>query len=75
MRHILVGGAVVNVNRAQGLWSACEKSLHINNLELLVKKFGLMSLLHHIHNQHIRIQSDSLTAISYATFMGGSHLE
>ena len=48
-----------------GIPSTCdhENSLHINNLELLAIKFGLMSLLHRIHHQHIRIQSDSLSAI------------
>ena len=34
-----------------------------------------MSLPHHIHNQHIRIHSDCLTAISYVTSMGGCHSE
>ena len=47
----------------------------MNNLEMLAIKFGLTSLLDHISDQHIRIQSDSLTAISYVMSMGGCHSE
>ena len=64
-------GAVVNGHKAQGLWSTCERALHINNLEMLAIKFGLTSLLDHTSDQHIRIQSDSLTAISYVMSMWG----
>ena len=68
-------GAVVNGHKAQGLWSTCERALHINNLEMLAIKFGLTSLLDHTSDQHIRMQSDSLTAISYVMSMGGCHSE
>ena len=57
--------------KTQGIWTDDEKQCYINKLELLAIKFGLQSLLTTVHDTHIRIQSDSTTAVSYITSMGG----
>ena len=62
-------------SHTQGLWTCHEAQSHINVLELLAIKFGLQSLLHARSDTHIRIQSDSTTAIAYTTAMGGSKSE
>ena len=64
-------GAVVETIQTQGLWSARENETNINVLELLATKFGMTSLLHNSHGQHIQIQSDNTTAVAYINDMGG----
>ena len=64
-------GATTHQSQTQGLWSRAETEYHVNILELLSVKLGLMSLLGSVSNQHIRIMSDNMTAISYVNAKGG----
>ena len=66
-------GASMGEVTTQGLWSLEERSLHINVLELLAVQFSLSALLPSVHNQHIRVESDNTTVISYINSMGGCH--
>lgn len=70
-------GAVCDVRRAHGAWSAKERELHINYLELLAAFLGLKSLANNEVNCLILLRIDNTTAISYINRMGGiqfSHL-
>ena len=64
-------GATTHQSQTQGLWSRAETEYQVNILELLSVKLGLMSLLGSVSNQHIRIMSDNMTAISYVNAKGG----
>ena len=57
--------------RNGGQWSDIEASLHINVLELKTILFNIRSFLHCVYNAHIRIQSDSSTAVHYINNLGG----
>ena len=56
----------------QGLWSLEERRLHINVLELLAVQFSLSALFLSIHDQHVRVESDYTTVISYINSMGAA---
>lgn len=60
-------------SKASGQWSSEEKDTHINVLELTAIKFGLHTLCKNIRCKHIRIMTDSITAVSYVNAMGGTH--
>ena len=64
-------GAVCKDQKASGLWSQEEKSLHINMLELKAIMFGIT--LFAKANTHVLIQTDSRTAIRYVNKLGGTH--
>ena len=64
-------GAKFNDATTNGSWSLLEKSFHINYLELSAVKLALLSLCRDIYNAHIRIMSDSTTAVCYINAMGG----
>ena len=57
-----------------GYWSEAEITYHINVLELLAVKLGLRSLLVDCRGQHIRVVSNSTTAVSYINGMEGKSL-
>ena len=59
--------------KANGKWSTREKRYHINVLELLAIFFALKTLGSVMHGKHIRIMTDSTTAVAYVTAMGGTH--
>ena len=52
-------------------WNAEEQKLHINCLELIAIFNGLKSFCSHMRQTHVRIMSDSTTAIAYVNNMGG----
>lgn len=56
---------------AGGQWSEREACAHINVLELRAILLGLKSFLSDYKNSHIRIRSDSTTAVSYINNFGG----
>ena len=66
-------GASMGEVTTQGLWSLEEHRLHINVLELLAVQFSLSALLLSVHDQHVRVESDNTTVISYINSMGGCH--
>lgn len=61
-----------NSNCTQGLWNLQEQKLHINVLELKAIYFALISLCQNIKHAHIRVRTDSSTAVSYINNQGGS---
>ncbi|XP_067045964.1 uncharacterized protein [Acropora muricata] len=68
-------GAKCERMSAQGIWSSGEKCRPINYLELLAILCGLQSLCRVLHDCHIRILSDNVTAVTYINAMGGSKSE
>lgn len=54
-----------------GRWNLEEKDNDINYLELLAIIYALKSLYCCCHNEHICIQSDNVTAVSYINNFGG----
>ncbi|XP_068714943.1 uncharacterized protein [Montipora foliosa] len=64
-------GAKWGEMKTQGVWCRSEKDQHINCLELLAIRWGLLSLCHAEHDTHIRIMSDNVTAVCYINAMGG----
>ena len=68
---LTVWGAKRGVMKTQGVWSISEKDQHINCLELLAVRWGLLSLCNAEHDTHLRIRSDNVTTVSYINAMGG----
>ena len=54
-----------------GVWDNFEQQQHINSLETKAILLGLKSLCKHVHNKHIRIKTDSKTALCYIKNKGG----
>ena len=54
-----------------GQWTPEESKSHINVLELKAILFGIKSFLNDRNYYHIRIRSDSTTAVSYINNLGG----
>ena len=65
-------GASSQFGKINGQWTDEEKALHINNLELLSIFISLKSFKRIFLGKHVRIMSDSATAIAYVNNMGGS---
>ncbi len=70
--HIGWGACMGDVT-TQGLWNLAERKLHISILELLAVQISLSALLSDVHGQHVRVESDNTTVISYINSMGGCH--
>lgn len=64
-------GAVLNEHEIGGRWSEVESQNHINYLEMLAILFAIKSFLHMIRNRHVKILTDSSTAVSYISNFGG----
>ena len=65
-------GATDGVKPIWGIWPTPDKANHINFLELLAIKHGLINHRKMWKNsQHIRVKSDSTTALAYGNNMGG----
>ncbi len=64
-------GAVLGDRKAGGPWAQHECGSHINCLEIKAVLLALKALCKDITKQHIRVQSDNTTAISYINSMGG----
>jgi len=68
----LIGwGSHYNARTTGGHWSSTECRLHINVLELKAILFSLKSFLSEVKETHIRIQTDSSTAVCYINKLGG----
>ena len=68
---LLGWGAVYDSKSTGGEWKEIEKSMHINELELLAILFGLKSFFNDTSHIHIRIKSDNITAVTYINNKGG----
>lgn len=64
-------GAVCNSIQIGGRWTSLEKTKHINELELLAILFSLQAFKIQVNNKHVKVLSDSSTAVCYVTNMGG----
>ena len=65
-------GAIWGMQKTGGLWSLKEKTWHINVLELLAVFLALKSFTKEMYNQHILIQSDNVSTLSYINKQGGT---
>ena len=64
-------GYSCNNQTGGGRWSREELNSHINVLELRAIRFSLKTLKNSIQHLHVKILSDSSTAVCYVTNMGG----
>ena len=62
-------------NRTKGYWSLEEKVLNINALELKAILYGIKTLVKSSSTKHLRIMTDSMTAVWCINKMGTSHSE
>lgn len=69
-------GAYCNGQRTGGLWSAREKELHINVLELKAAKLAILSF-HRLFSKalSIHIRMDNIVALTYLIKMGSTRSE
>ena len=65
-------GAVFDEIAIGGRWTKTEASLHINALELKAVLLALESFCKTMHDDHIRVKSDNVTAVTYINKMGGT---
>ena len=66
------GAACGNI-QTNGKWSATERQLHINVLELKRAMLGIQSLLKNQSSKIISLNMDSSTAVAYINHKGGTH--
>jgi len=64
-------GMVHEGRQIGGRWSESERKFHINVLEIKAILFAIKSLSGQIAGKHIKILSDSSTAVCYISNMGG----
>lgn len=65
-------GVFCDGKKTQGLWTESERQLHINVLELLAVKQGLLSFFSDMNNIHIHIFSDNSVTVTSLTRMGSN---
>ena len=65
-------GATLGSERAQGLWTQEETSLHINVLELKGVLFALRMFAQDLRKVHVHLKLDNRTAVAYIQKMGGT---
>ncbi|XP_045497617.1 uncharacterized protein LOC123695740 isoform X1 [Colias croceus] len=63
-------GAYCNNNKCFGYWRECEKTLHINELELKAAFLALKSFAKNLCSSRILLRIDNVTAISCINRMG-----
>ena len=68
---LLGWGAIFGDEKTSGRWTVSESESHINVLELLAVLFSLMSFFKDKATDHVRVRSDSITAVTYINKMGG----
>ena len=64
-------GATLEKKKISGLWSAEEKSHHINVLELKAVKLALLKTQNLVAGKTVAVMMDNLTALSYIRKQGG----
>ncbi|XP_062372037.1 uncharacterized protein LOC134059609 [Sardina pilchardus] len=65
-------GAVWQNRTAQGLWSAQERSQHINVLELRAVHRALQAFLPLLGGRHVLVRSDNVSTVSHINHQGGT---
>src|SRR5207253_1604098 len=66
-------GAHVGDRVASGIWSHRQQGEHINVLELMAIRQGLLSFLPILSNKIVQVQADNTTALAYLKKGGGTH--
>ena len=66
-------GATLGSERAKGLWTQEETSLHINVLELKGVLFALRTFAQDLRKVHVHLKLDNRTAVAFIQKMGGTH--
>ena len=66
-------GAVYENRSTRGLWTAEEKTHHINYLELLGVFLGMKTFLSLFKSKHVRLMVDNSTSVAVINNMGTSH--
>ena len=66
-------GAHLEQNSTQGLWSAQEKGLHINVLELKAVFLALRHFKDQCQDQTVLVATDNSTVVAYINKQGGTH--
>lgn len=64
-------GALLEANPASGFWSAPERRLHINCLELLAVFLALKTFLPAIRRHHVLVRMNNTTVVAYINRQGG----
>ena len=64
-------GAVFEDKKTGGFWNQVERTFFINALEMTAILFGLMALCAELNHTHVRVMTDSITAVSYINKKGG----
>ena len=65
--------AHLDQSSTKGLWSAREKRLHINVLELKAVSLALRSFKDQCQNQTVLVATDNSTVVAYINKQGGTH--
>jgi hypothetical protein len=66
-------GAVCDNQQANGKWSATEKLLHINILELKGAFLAIQALLKNKRSMTVSLNMDNSSAVAYINHKGGTH--
>src|SRR5207253_598957 len=66
-------GAHVGDQVASGIWSHRQQGEHINVLELMAVRLGLLTFLPLLANKVVQVQADNTTALAYLKKGGGTH--
>ena len=61
----------MGIHRINGRWDETEAELHINILELVAVEIAILAFCKNVHNKHVRLMIDNVTAVSYLQNMGG----
>ena len=65
-------GAVTELHKIGGRWNDSELGNHINVLELMAILFAIKALTKGSTVKHVRIRTDSMTAVCYLNKLGGT---
>ena len=66
-------GAHLTSHQTSGMWSPRQRSLHINNLELLVVHLALQHFLPLVINKVMIVMTDNTTVVGQIKNQGGTH--
>ncbi|XP_063350743.2 uncharacterized protein LOC134642723 [Pelmatolapia mariae] len=65
-------GALCEGASVRGIWSAAQRQLHINHLELLAVFLALKHFRPVLEGQHVLVRTDNSTVVSYINRQGGT---
>ena len=65
-------GAYCREEKAHGIWSASERTYHINYLEILAAFIALKCFAKNTRNKQVLLRIDNVTALAHVNKMGGT---